>query len=536
MKKLNNVILTILILIEPFLDTYFLYNCGVEIFGFKISTIIRYTLLGALLLLLLIQDRFRNKRMGLIIYFVIFIVYLVLHHVNALNFISLVPGNFDYSLIEELFYISRYFFPLILIYYLNTVPISNNFFKKVIVIFSLIVSISVIFSNIFLLSKSSYYDYNISYNIFDWFVKDISYSTASTRGFFYATIVMTNLLLITPYIYNLYYKEGKYLYLTAIVCNMFALFMAGTKACTLGFIIIAIMMCIIYLFFSVIIKEFKIDLGKLFASITIVIMCFVLLPNSPMTQRFFLTNDMFKNNKNDDNQIITKPDHNSGNSFGDSIIVDDPDSNKYELNEYYDLENINKIEDKKKRKILIKKYIAKNYDNLGITSDLLINSYSFKYDYEFWTNIILNETAEQKADNRNIQTKIFERIKEINSSKMDDLFGLTYSRTSKIFNLERDFLYQYYSLGIVGVLLFLGPLVLLLLVCMIKMLRNRKLLNMENTSLCFGVGLLLCVALYSGNMLDNLGIIIMLGFVEGYLVSNVFFNKTEIKKVKKTKK
>ena len=167
---------------------------------------------------------------------------------------------------------------------------------------------------------------------------------------------------------------------------------------------------------------------------------------------------------------------------------------------------------------------------------MLINSYSFKYDYEFWTNIILNETAEQKADNRNIQTKIFERIKEINSSKMDDLFGLTYSRTSKIFNLERDFLYQYYSLGIVGVLLFLGPLVLLLLVCMIKMLRNRKLLNMENTSLCFGVGLLLCVALYSGNMLDNLGIIIMLGFVEGYLVSNVFFNKTEIKKVKKTKK
>lgn len=536
MKKLNNVILTILILIEPFLDTYFLYNCGIEIFGFKISTIIRYTLLGALLLLLLIQDRFRNKRMGLIIYFVIFIVYLVLHHVNALNFISLVPGNFDYSLIEELFYISRYFFPLILIYYLNTVPISNNFFKKVIVIFSLIVSISVIFSNIFLLSKSSYYDYNISYNIFDWFVKDISYSTASTRGFFYATIVMTNLLLITPYIYSLYYKEGKYLYLTAIVCNMFALFMAGTKACTLGFVIIAIMMGIIYLFFSVIIKEFKVDLGKLFASITIVIMCFVLLPNSPMTQRIFLTNDMFKDNKNDDNQIITKPNHNSGNSFDDNIIVDDFDSDKYELNEYYDLESINKIEDKEKRKILIKKFIAKNYDNLGITTDLFINSYSFKYDYEFWTNIILNETAVQKADNRNIQTKIFERIKEVNSSKMDDLFGLTYSRTSKIFNLERDFLYQYYSLGIIGVLLFLGPLVLLLLGCMIKMLRNRELLDMENTSLCFGVGLLLCVALYSGNMLDNLGIIIMLGFVEGYLVNNVFSNKTEIKKVKKTKK
>ena len=523
MKKINNIVLTILILIQPFLDTYFMYNNAIEIFDFKISTIIRYTLLAILFILLLIQTKFADKRKGLIVYFVLMILYIIMHHINALQFESLVPGNFNYSLVEEVLYISRYFFPLILIYYLYSIPISSALFKKIIVTFSLIVSISVIISNIFLLSKSSYYDFNISYNIFDWFVKDISYSNASTRGFFYATIVMTNLLLITPYIYGIYYKEGKYIYLTAIVCNMLALFMAGTKACTLGFVIIAVMMCLLYLFFAFIVKEFKIDLGKLFASIAIILICFALLPNSPMAQRIYLTSDMYKGDKTPDKDKTDtkKPDED------DDIDVDDGDKedDDFKLDNYNSFKEIYSIKDKEERKVLIKKYIAKNHNDLGIMPSLFINSYSFKYDYEFWANIIMNENAEAKANNRNIQTKIFKRIKEVNSSKMDDFFGITYSRTSKIFNLERDFLYQYFSLGIVGVILLLGPIVLLLILSMIKIIRKRELLNIENASLCFGIGLLLCVAAYSGNMLDNLGIITILGFVMGYFVSRVFPKK-----------
>ena len=50
-------------------------------------------------------------------------------------------------------------------------------------------------------------------------------------------------------------------------------------------------------------------------------------------------------------------------------------------------------------------------------------------------------------------------------------------------------------------------------------------MTMENVCLCFGIALLLCVALYSGNMLDNLGITIVLGYVLGYLVKNVLEEK-----------
>lgn len=53
---------------------------------------------------------------------------------------------------------------------------------------------------------------------------------------------------------------------------------------------------------------------------------------------------------------------------------------------------------------------------------------------------------------------MLKRVKEINNNKLDNLFGITYSRTSKVFNLERDFLYQYYSMGIIGVLILIFPL------------------------------------------------------------------------------
>ncbi len=529
MKKMNIILLSVLVLIEPFLDTYFMYNnpC-LEFFGFKLSTIIRYTLLGLIIILLFIQTRFKKNRKILIIYAILLIGYYILHYFNATNFNSLIPGNFDFSWQEEILYLSRYAFPLFLIYYINNIELNEKCFKRTLIIYSLIVSLSVIVSNIFLLARSSYYDFNISYNIFDWFFKEISYANASTRGFFYATIVMTPLLLITPYIYSLYYKEKKYLYLTVIVFNMLALFMAGTKACTLGFMIVALMMLFIYLFFTLIKKELQFNFGHLLVTIVIIAIGIGLLPISPTMQRVYLTNEMYQNSESDSESKpeseLKDPDNQHNNPS--NTITNESDLEEVDISQYTTLEEIYDIENEEKREKTIKKYIYINKDKIGIMSYLFINSYSYLYDYNFWADIILNESDEMKANNRYIQARIFDRIKEINDSPLDDYMGITYSRTSKIFNLERDFLYQYYSLGIIGTILLLGPLVLLLIICIISILINKEKLNMKNTSLCLGVGLLLCAALYSGNMLDNLGITIILGYVLGYLVTEIFKNNS----------
>lgn len=76
--------------------------------------------------------------------------------------------------------------------------------------------------------------------------------------------------------------------------------------------------------------------------------------------------------------------------------------------------------------------------------------------------------------NKIVEQMMLERVKEVNNDPMDMYFGLGYSRTSHIYNLERDFIYQYYSLGIVGVIVFLGPYVCILMLIMLIMLIKFK--------------------------------------------------------------
>ena len=319
---------------------------------------------------------------------------------------------------------------------------------------------------------------------------------------------------MSPYIYYLYLKDGKYKYLTLIVFNFLALFMAGTKACTFGFIIIAIIMPIMYLFFTIFKKEYKFKISRFLATVTIICASFLILPSSPAVQRIYLTSEL-----NSVESEIPKP-NNEVNDKEDNDDSEKEDS-VMDLTQFNSFEDIYYLKNAEERERAIKQYISNNTTKLGISTNLL-NAYSYNYDYEFWANIILNESSAKKSDNRYIQTKIFNRIKEINNNSLDNFFGLTYSRTSKIFNLERDFQYQYYSLGLIGVILFLMPLVILLLVCMIYILIKRKNLTLENCSLCLGIGLIICIAAYSGNMLDNLGITIPLGYTLGYLVSKIF--------------
>ena len=51
----------------------------------------------------------------------------------------------------------------------------------------------------------------------------------------------------------------------------------------------------------------------------------------------------------------------------------------------------------------------------------------------------LNKSFAEKADNRYMEESLLKRVKEINNDRKDDFFGITYSRTSKIFNLEKSY-------------------------------------------------------------------------------------------------
>lgn len=278
MKKISNILLIILILVQPILDSYIMYyNPSLELFGFKYSTIIRYMLIFLMGIIILYKTKAKKWRKTIILYSILLFIYAIGHHLNAQNFTSLNPNGIGYSFLEEMLYISRYIIPLIIIYYINSIEIDKNLLKKTIILYSLAISSLVIISNIFYFAKASYSNVAIEYNIIDWFIKDINYLYAASKGIFYSTSIITTLLIVTPYIFSLYYKENKLIYLTAIVFNMLALFMVGTRACTYGFIIISVLMLIMYIFFSVLKKNIKFELKHVITSIFIICLSFFIL-------------------------------------------------------------------------------------------------------------------------------------------------------------------------------------------------------------------------------------------------------------------
>ncbi|MCI8670415.1 MAG: hypothetical protein HFI36_00085 [Bacilli bacterium] len=516
MKKISNILLIILILVQPILDSYIMYyNPSLELFGFKYSTIIRYMLIFLMGIIILYKTKAKKWRKTIILYSILLFIYAIGHHLNAQNFTSLNPNGIGYSFLEEMLYISRYIIPLIIIYYINSIEIDKNLLKKTIILYSLAISSLVIISNIFYFAKASYSNVAIEYNIIDWFIKDINYLYAASKGIFYSTSIITTLLIVTPYIFSLYYKENKLIYLTAIVFNMLALFMVGTRACTYGFIIISVLMLIMYIFFSVLKKNIKFELKHVITSIFIICLSFFILQYSPTSQRvgtMKIANGDIKNpDKQNPNNIVNLEDQKTSNQNIEELkqIVNSDSSNKEEQ---------------------IISFISKNKSYLGIYAPFL-DCYSFEHDYIFWTNIIINEPVYNKNSNRYIEEQMLKRVKEINNNKLDNLFGITYSRTSKVFNLERDFLYQYYSMGIIGVLILIFPLLYFLITSIIKILIKKDYFNLKNCSLCLGIGLIFGVALYSGDVLDNVGTVTIIGVILGMLVENT--SKKDEAKIKK---
>lgn len=274
-------------------------------------------------------------------------------------------------------------------------------------------------------------------------------------------------------------------------------------------------MLIMYIFFSVLKKNIKFELKHVITSIFIICLSFFILQYSPTSQRvgtMKIANGDIKNpDKQNPNNIVNLEDQKTSNQNIEELkqIVNSDSSNKEEQ---------------------IISFISKNKSYLGIYAPFL-DCYSFEHDYIFWTNIIINEPVYNKNSNRYIEEQMLKRVKEINNNKLDNLFGITYSRTSKVFNLERDFLYQYYSMGIIGVLILIFPLLYFLITSIIKILIKKDYFNLKNCSLCLGIGLIFGVALYSGDVLDNVGTVTIIGVILGMLVENT--SKKDEDKIKK---
>lgn len=237
------------------------------------------------------------------------------------------------------------------------------------------------------------------------------------------------------------------------------------------------------LFSCIIKKEYKLDLRILIVLVAVTTGSFILLDYSPAMARIRF------------DRAYTQD-------------IDEDDKTEEWVNDY-------EFSDREE----IIRFFDKEYKGLSINETIIKESYPYKYDPEFWWKFCEETVPSIRMQNRYVQEAVLERVQEVNNNPKDVYWGMGYTRTSNIYNLEKDFVYQYYSMGLIGAILLVGPYIIALLIVMISMLLCfKKRMTFLNLSLVLGCGLTCCLAYYSGNTLESLGVSIVIGVVYGYLL------------------
>ena len=412
MKKSNkiiNIILSLFIIIQPILELVYLENS--YIFNIKLSTFIRLLIFSILLLFLILKKRELKYKKYFIAYLIIVFIYFFLHHINALNFNSFNENNFNYNIFEEISYILRMLIPIFLIYLILNINYEEKRLTRTCIITVSIISLTILISNIFKFSFSSYGYGIIKGNIIDWFYKigEYNYLDLASRGLFNTVIIFYLIILLIPYIIYKYYicenKKLDIMYMLLIIISLLGAFIVGTKATTYGFIIILIVILILNLFFATLKKDYKFKIKKNIFIFACIIFSFLIIPYSPMNNRNNIDSSIASDKKiieKENRKLISTTYY----SFIENYLTEEEKTllkDKKEINIKYLLKLMKNEEQKKAMLIDI---IGLHYSYYGLTDKFIISSYPYTIDPYFWNQFVNETKLEERSNNRMVVQKI----------------------------------------------------------------------------------------------------------------------------------
>ena len=489
-NKIKYYLLILFITIQPILDIHYFYTEKVvNIIGFSPSTIIRIAIVSILALLTFITLRDKKIKATIIVYLLLVFIYTIFHIINAKSFNTPVPDDLGYSVIGEFFYIIRMLVPLIIIIITINTSVSRADYERAVKIIISFISLTIVLSNIFEISLASYGTGIIKQNIFGWFTgayNTYKYSDLASRGIFNsANQISALLVLLLPIMFVIYTYQQNIKNLLIIILTLISMVMLGTKVALYG-AIINIIIYFLALVFMTIIRKQQLLSKKIFVVLGISVLVITSLYEvSPVINRPSL-------------------EENYGNKK-EFIRIDL--LKKYQKNNEHD-------------KVI--EFIKNNYKDAKIKDEFILQYYPYQYDPEFWIEVFEMPLIKRR-DWRLLELKMHQRVMDINGNKNDKWLGISFTRSEHLFTLERDFVAQYYSMGIFGVILLLGPYVLAILACVIKMLfQFKNKFNLRNSITIFAIIFILGASINSGNVMDCLTITIILGFIIGKLMDDMF--------------
>lgn len=484
--------------LQPILDIYYLYTDEViNIFKLSPSTIIRMLFLGILALLSYLRLKNKNKFKWVVSFILIYIIYTIFHHINAVSFSKDYSIYENYNMIKEVFYIIRMLMPLAMIFITKNSDLSDNKIRKIVYTVINIFCITIVITNIAKISLTSYADGNkiIKANFFEWFNKGIyekyTYEYIASKGIFHmANQISATLMALLPLeVYYMLKEKMTVPKIIVLVLNILAMIMIGTRVAAYGWLLVILMVVILYIIFSFI-EKYKIEIKKILALVLICILFCLLLPYSPVSNRTYASDNT--------NMISEHIKNSGGEEVRKNICLDIND------------------EECKTKKI---EYIASYYEIYGFDSKYIEDNYPYTDDTNFWFDSF-DIPYEERADHRQLKTMITKRIMSLNNNTTDYLLGLSFTRlrNTQVY-MENDIYVHLYSIGIFGIILFILPYLLVAFYVLYKMIRNRKFtfINMVYLS---SIAIVFLAGMVSGNVFDEWIVTLFLGFICGLLLKS----------------
>lgn len=473
-EKLGSIFLVFMCLSYLF-DLHIFYN--------RFATLIRLFFILIFFGLSFIKFSSKKDRFKLIVYLLFVLLYSILHLIFVDNY-----------LMEELLYIFKMTSNVLLFYSVYSMNVDYKKSIKFIKIILWFICGSIVLCNFFKLGYSSYSFNYLKYNIFDWF-KNINgyFEDFSGKGFFHlANQIVGVVLLFYPMLINEVKENKKVMDIVLLnVCSL-SMLMIGNRTSSAGPLIILIFSFVIYLFLVTIKKE-KLSVKYILILVFSMIFINIFLYNAPIVKRDKYYNDLDK-----------------------SVINITGDVDKSEVINKYISDNKDNTVNKSTRDILLDK-------NLNI--NFIDNYYPYDKDHEFWDNLV-NSNIDFK-DSRLIELKIAQRLVELSDNKLYKFVGIGYYKIISVCNIERDYVMQYYSVGILGLVIFVGFYFIIYIKMLFKVFINLdKKFNYVNIMLLSGIGINLIVAYLSGNILNALSSTIPLTICLGIAYNEVRVNKS----------
>lgn len=513
--KLKNIMLYLFIgfmITQPIFDIFWLYSDNlIAIFKFSPSTIIRMLIMMLLIITSFIWFKDKKKYKALIIAIVVYIIYTIFHHINSLNFY--VPyGNFDnYSFLKEIFYLIRMIMPLSIIFITYEKKISLKYFRIIVVSVALIFSVTMVLTNFLGIALSSYgaVTHQIEATFFEWFSSSTydkyQYLDIASKGIFHMANQISGVLVcLLPILIYIYFNKPNFLHTITLILTILSMIMLGTRVASIGWILICAVMIFVYLFFVYFKKEIQIKKKAVLVLVVIIAIFAAILPFSPVMNRTYI-ND---NSKHVESELSSTNSKKLLKKFKKYIARKEK-------------ENLSEKEKKglKKEKIT---FIKNSYNTFGVDRTYIEKIYPYTEDPDFW----LDEYEipfEDRANHRQLKKDITKHIIALNNNKLDYVVGMSFTRLRNAnCYMENDIYVHMYSIGIIGILLFIAPYFCILCYSLYKMFKDYKnKFTFLNVTLAGSIILVFFAGIVSGNVFDEWICTLFLGLICGFLLINV---------------